>query len=85
MKTKPKGSPWISTIDSKLKSCSMKKKKNKMYYNANQLKKHGYLVDIQNRILESNHSSLTEFPTPARYYARMLIRLGFQHQINLFN
>lgn len=75
----------LSKIEQEIRLLSKNKRKRKIYYHACKLKKYGYSVDTLNMVFEGSFSSFEEFPVPDRYHARMLIRMGFNYQINLFN
>lgn len=76
--------PIPSILDQEIRKLRPSQRRTKMYYIARILKKQGYEVDVKNRSFKIPFRSIAEVPVGPRYYVRQLIRLGFNHQLNLF-
>jgi hypothetical protein len=82
-KIKPIAVAEPSLLDLQIRKLSPRQRKSRAYNAAKHLVKEGYEVNHEKLWFQTGLTSLNEIPTPARYYARQLLRLGYYHQIKL--
>lgn len=72
-----------SLLDLQIRKLSPKQRRSRAYNAAKHLLREGYEVNHEALWFQTGFTSLGEIPTPARYYARQLLRLGYYHQLKL--
>lgn len=82
-KSKPIAVSEPGLLDLAVRKLSPNRRKTKARYAGLQLVKAGYTVDHRSMSFTTGYNLLEDIPTPARYFARQLLRLGYIHQLKL--